>query len=186
MPRWVVIYRVLISLLVSLVVASCVQTSDGLAINKATMANLGSALRELSASIQFNVRQLVGKEGTVPCDPGKPFQLCLYTVYISPEQAQAGDTVTATMQYGVITSSNRSVPVTEKRILLLNGKVVAVLDRTVNRRKSGTWQTKLSFKVPNNANGGLYTLRQEIEAHDVVKKGISLLTISGNVAHATN
>lgn len=78
---------------------------------------------------------------------------------LTPNGVSRGQTATASMQYALLGSGSGKT-VTETRIIKQGGEVVSQISSQKFTRNDGTWVSTQQFRIPDNWDGGEYTLEQ--------------------------
>lgn len=85
---------------------------------------------------------------------------------ITPSKVKRGQTVSASVEYGVLGSGPDGVKVSEKRMLRQNGNVIRELSKQDFVRTDGTWQSSLDIDIPQSLNPGQYEIVNLIASRD--------------------
>ncbi|PIE69817.1 MAG: hypothetical protein CSA21_00415 [Deltaproteobacteria bacterium] len=92
-------------------------------------------------------------------------------------QFHAGDSVTVRVSYIVLDPEHRQIPVHEKKTLWFNGTQQAVFEDTSINRTNGTYESLLSFQLPEDAQKGLYQVRHDINADYMADSSLVQFTV---------
>ena len=88
-----------------------------------------------------------------------------------------GDQVTLTLQYALMGAPPAGVKVTDKSTLLIGGKELTVLKNESSTKENGTWESTLTFAVPESAAPGKYTVLQELSAQGKTRNARRSFTV---------
>jgi hypothetical protein len=77
-----------------------------------------------------------------------------------------GDEVVVAVEYALGGAPSNGVEVNESRVLWFNGEQIASLNKDVETRDNGTWESMLSFRVPTVAENGSYEVIQKLSTGD--------------------
>lgn len=126
-------------------------------------------LEELSDSIETSAKKVNSAgaaEKQVGYRSGDGVVLRLDSTSIEPRLVSPGGEVIVKIEYALVGAPDNGVNIEEKRFLRFNGEQLATLNNDVERRDNGTWESALSFRVPNVAEGGSYEVVQELQSSD--------------------
>lgn len=85
---------------------------------------------------------------------------------VTPPRVRTGEKVVVSVQYALVGAPNEGINVEEARLLWFKGEQLAKLNEDVERRESGTWESTLSFRVPDVAESGTYEIIQKLRAEE--------------------
>lgn len=77
-----------------------------------------------------------------------------------------GDKVTVAVQYVVMNDVDSGCTVKETKSIWHDGVQESVLDESLVQRENGTWESTISFELPENAQPGEYEIRQVIATNE--------------------
>lgn len=89
----------------------------------------------------------------------------------------AGENVTVLMSYIILDKEQKMVPVHEKKTLWYQGTEQAVFEDTTINRENGTWESKITFQLPEDVQKGQYQVRQDIESGQVADTSLVQFTV---------
>ncbi len=134
--------------------------------NEKSRTKVVGFVEELSESIERSIRKTNSAgaaEQQTGYKSGDGVVLRLYSSSIEPRVVDPGGEVVVKIEYALVGTPDDGVNVKERRLLRFNGKQLASLNNDVERRDNGTWESALSFRVPNVAQEGSYEVFQELE-----------------------
>ncbi len=197
---------ILISIVFCFILSSCAQNSTsgnqaigtgagvaigaliGQAIGGNTLGTLlgaaagGLAGYAIGTQVSIETKQVYNQQDTKKLYANSAKQDTVVKVHeesIEPTKTfKAGDNVTARVTYILIDSKHSKVPVHEKKTLWYNGKQEAVFEDTVIQRENGTWESLITFQLPEDAQKGTYLIRQDISIDSDKTKDSSSLQFS--------
>ncbi len=83
----------------------------------------------------------------------------------TPQSVRPGDTVNLSMDYSLTLPPNmQTTPVTERWVLMKDGKSIAELPPQDSQRHSGGWVAKASIPIPKDADSGTYVIEHMVQA----------------------
>jgi|GEM_PF-3281322 len=90
---------------------------------------------------------------------------------------KAGDNVTVRVRYIVMDSKHTKIPVQERKTLWYDGTQQAVFEDTTIQRENGTWESLITFQLPENAKKGQYQVRQDIYSGQTTDTSLVQFTV---------
>lgn len=90
---------------------------------------------------------------------------------------KAGENVTVRVAYIVMDSTQNQIPVHEKKTLWYQGDQKAVFEDTTINRENGTWESRITFQLPENAKKGEYHVRQDINSGQIADSSLVQFTV---------
>ncbi len=136
---------------------------EGAAIGAAVGALAGYGVGKVKAR-RMRTAQETAAENNYKAEQG--FQMVPKGATIEPSTAKPGETVVATLDYAVLGTGESGVEVEETRVLSQGDKEIGKLSQEKLNRTDGTWRSTVEFKMPNNANNGVYKIAQRASAKD--------------------
>lgn len=136
-----------------------------LATDKQAARKVDRFLQDLGKSIETSSRRISGNKRTEKkyrYKKGSGPTVRLQKTSLTPTTVHRGDSVTSIMIYGVLGAPADGLTVREKRELWFKNKKLSTLRDESIIRASGTWKSRLVFKVPESANNGTYFVKQQI------------------------
>lgn len=131
----------------------------GAAIGAAAGALVGVVAHDIKVQRAKDRAQTVE---TYKYQPGQGEVLQIEDTTVTPQVARAGATVSATLQYALITGT-AGTPVTETRRLLRGERVISDVSSKKITREDGTWLTTDNIKLPDSLQPGQYSLIQKVD-----------------------
>jgi len=96
-----------------------------------------------------------------------------------PSSINAGQAVTATTDYSIITPKGVStVTVDESWTLKKDGEQLVSLTAPPQQRQSGGWSTQTEFDVPDNADPGTYVVEHKVQTGTSYNTSISVFVVN--------
>lgn len=86
---------------------------------------------------------------------------------IPSKQFKAGDKVTAKLVYSVHSGQKTTQLVSENKSVWHNGALMKILDDREEIRESGTYESNISFNLPEHLEKGAYEIRQNISINNI-------------------
>ena len=136
--------------------------------------------QNIGRSIQRTTRKITSEQPTRKQNNYQAHNKLVCTIQktsIIPDNAAKGTQVTVTLQYVIRGAPPAGLKVTEKSILLADGKELTVLKDESTTKENGTWENTLTFTVPNSATPGKYTVRQELRAQKLIRSAQRSFTV---------
>lgn len=144
-----------------------------LAADKQAAHNVDKFFQDLGRSIKTSSHRLYSggksQKSSRPNQGSSP-SVHLQKASLSPANAAQGSSITAVTIYDVSGRDSEELTVVERKELWFNNKRIAVLQDEAVSRESGTWKSRLVFKVPDSAKKGTYTVKQIISFNDKEQK----------------
>ena len=136
--------------------------------------------QNISRSIQRTTRKITSEQPTRKQTNYQAHNKLVCTIQkasITPDNAAKGTQVTVTLQYVIRGAPPAGLKVTEKSILLADGKELTVLKDESTTKENGTWENTLTFTVPDSATPGKYTVRQELRTQKLSRSTLRSFTV---------
>ncbi len=96
----------------------------------------------------------------------------------SPDRASAGSTIVAVTDYSVITpSQSTTIDVEESWALKKDGKQLVELKPQPQTRRTGGWESRAEFPVPQDADAGTYVIEHKVRAGSSYDKRVSVFVV---------
>ena len=121
--------------------------------------------QNIGRSIQRTTRKMTSGQPTRKQTSSQSHHKLVCTIQkasITPDEVAKGKQVTVTLQYVITGAPTAGLKVTEKSILLADGKELTVLKDESTTKENGTWENTLTFAVPESATPGKYTVLQKL------------------------
>ena len=100
---------------------------------------------------------------------------------ISPKEVKPGEKVTVTIQYAVMGASpDKGIEIEESKTLWFGDEQAAVLANEKVARKNGTWESVITFLVPDKVQIGKYKVKNSITSNDKVIQTFESFEIATN------
>lgn len=114
----------------------------------------------------------------VPADKRQDPVLEIRDKSIAPSpQIEVGENVTVKVTYILFDENKDKIPVREKKSIWHNGQLVKVLGDAEEVRENGTYESLVSFKLPEEIEKGDYEVRHDINTNALSTNSITHFTI---------
>lgn len=97
----------------------------------------------------------------------------------TPNKVKPGNSVKLSMDYSVTLPPNmQTTPVTERWVLMKDGKQLADLPQQNSQRNSGGWVAEATIPIPKEADPGTYVIEHTVQAGDSYDTDESTFVVS--------
>ena len=137
--------------------------------------------QDLGYSINQTTRKITGEQP--PTEKQRNYDAQNKPVFtiqkfsVTPAKVNKGENVKLTLQYVIMGAPAEGLKVKEKNTLATDGKQLTVLKDESTLRENGTWESVLTFAVPESAKSGEYIVRQELSAHGLFRSSRRTFTV---------
>ncbi|PIE72410.1 MAG: hypothetical protein CSA20_08060 [Deltaproteobacteria bacterium] len=97
---------------------------------------------------------------------------------VSPEKVRPGGKILVTVQYSLLGAGEEGVLIKDAKTLWYDKRSVTTLGDESVKRKNGTWESSLSFVVPDSAQKGKYKIKQVIFQGNNQIQSVGFFTIT--------
>jgi len=144
-------------------------------------AAIGAAAGALVGVVAHDIKVQRAKDRaatveTYKYEPSQGEVLQIEDYSVTPQVVRAGSTVSASLQYAIITGT-AGTPVTETRRLLRGDRVISDVSSKKFTREDGTWLTNQDIKLPDNLQPGQYSLIQKVDTPQSSISGVATFTV---------
>ena len=136
--------------------------------------------QNIGRSIQRTTRKITSEQPTRKQTRYQSHNTLVCTIQkasIAPDAVIKGKQVTVTLQYVIKGAPTAGLKVTEKCILFADGKKLTVLKNESTTKENGTWESTMTFAVPDSATPGIYTVLQELSVQGKTRRSRRSFTV---------
>ena len=197
--------KICVLLVLSLLLCSCASTQNGAnpamgsgigavggailgqVLGKSTEATIiGGALGAvIGYAVSMQIKSQTNKvhdaqqtRAMVPVDKRQDPVLEIRDKSITPSpQIEVGENVTVKVTYILFDENKDKMPVREKKSIWHNGKLVKVLGDAEEDRENGTYESLVSFKLPEEIEKGDYEVHHDITTNSLSTNSTTHFTI---------
>lgn len=124
--------------------------------------SISQTTRRLTGDDQGSRRTVRSRSQGQPQTSNTALSLKVLQTSLKPVSAHPGDKVQVVLRYSIAGAPAQGLSLSEKSILLQDGKELAVLKEETGTKENGEWEDTLSFVVPSSAKPGKYMVTMRI------------------------